>query len=316
MSEFCEKLEEKLKEVMTSERGSFRFMEPMKRHTTFRIGGPAAVFISPGSEEELREVLNLLKEENIPWTILGNGSNLLVSDEGFKGAVISMSEGWAYSGVLREDEKAGKPLIRAGAGELLSRTARLAMECSLTGMEFASGIPGTIGGALVMNAGAYGSEICNVLSRAKVMTTEGEILELPAEELELGYRTSCIPKKNYIVLEAVFELTKGSKEAISSQMRELAGKRREKQPLEYPSAGSTFKRPEGYFAAKLIEDAGLKGFSVGGAMVSEKHSGFVINYNDATASDVMELCRQVREKVKALSGVELEMEVKRLGEFK
>ena len=295
MSEFCEKLEEKLKEVMTSERGSFRFMEPMKRHTTFRIGGPAAVFISPGSEEELREVLNLLKEENIPWTILGNGSNLLVSDEGFKGAVISMSEGWAYSGVLREDEKAGKTLIR---------------------MEFASGIPGTIGGALVMNAGAYGSEICNVLSRAKVMTTEGEILELPAEELELGYRTSCIPKKNYIVLEAVFELTKGSKEAISSQMRELAGKRREKQPLEYPSAGSTFKRPEGYFAAKLIEDAGLKGFSVGGAMVSEKHSGFVINYNDATASDVMELCRQVREKVKALSGVELEMEVKRLGEFK
>ena len=280
MSEFCEKLEEKLKEVMTSERGNFRFMEPMKRHTTFRIGGPAAVFISPGSEEELREVLNLLKEENIPWTILGNGSNLLVSDEGFKGAVISMSEGWAYSG------------------------------------EFASGIPGTIGGALVMNAGAYGSEICNVLSRAKVMTTEGEILELPAEELELGYRTSCIPKKNYIVLEAVFELNKGSKEAISSQMRELAGKRREKQPLEYPSAGSTFKRPEGYFAAKLIEDAGLKGFSVGGAMVSEKHSGFVINYNDATASDVMELCRQVREKVEALSGVELEMEVKRLGEFK
>ena len=167
------------------------------------------VFISPGSEEELREVLNLLKEENIPWTILGNGSNLLVSDEGFKGAVISMSEGWAYSGVLREDEKAGKTLIRAGAGELLSRTARLAMECSLTGMEFASGIPGTIGGALVMNAGAYGSEICNVLSRAKVMTTEGEILELPAEELELGYRTSCIPKKNYIVLEAVFELNKG-----------------------------------------------------------------------------------------------------------
>ena len=143
MSEFCEKLEEKLKEVMTSERGNFRFMEPMKRHTTFRIGGPAAVFISPGSEEELREVLNLLKEENIPWTILGNGSNLLVSDEGFKGAVISMSEGWAYSGVLREDEKAGKTLIRAGAGELLSRTARLAMECALTGMEFASGIPGT-----------------------------------------------------------------------------------------------------------------------------------------------------------------------------
>ena len=148
------------------------------------------------------------------------------------------------------------------------------------------------------------------------MTTEGEIFELPAQKLELGYRTSCIPREKYIVLEAVFELTKGSKEAISSQMRELSQKRREKQPLEYPSAGSTFKRPEGSFAAKLIEDAGLKGFSVGGAMVSEKHSGFVINYNDATASDVMELCRQVREKVKALNGIELEMEVKRLGEFK
>lgn len=316
MPELSEKLEEKLNKIMTSDRGSFRFMEPMKRHTTFRIGGPAAVYISPGSEEELKEVLNLLKEENIPWTILGNGSNLLVSDEGYRGAVISMSGGWAYSGVLKEYEKTGKTLIRAGAGELLSRTARLAMECALTGMEFASGIPGTIGGALVMNAGAYGSEICNILSRAKVMTPEGEFLELSAEELELGYRTSCIPERNYIVLEAVFELTKGSKEAISSQMRELAKKRREKQPLEYPSAGSTFKRPEGNFAAKLIEDAGLKGFSVGGAMISEKHSGFVVNYNDATAEDVMELCRQVREKVKALSGIELEMEVKRLGEFK
>lgn len=316
MPELSEKLEEKLNKIMTSDRGSFRFMEPMKRHTTFRIGGPAAVYISPGSEEELKEVLNLLKEENIPWTILGNGSNLLVSDEGYLGAVISMSGGWAYSGVLKEYEKTGKALIRAGAGELLSRTARLAMECALTGMEFASGIPGTIGGALVMNAGAYGSEICNILSRAKVMTPEGEFLELSAEELELGYRTSCIPERNYIVLEAVFELTKGSKEAISSQMRELAKKRREKQPLEYPSAGSTFKRPEGNFAAKLIEDAGLKGFSVGGAMISEKHSGFVVNYNDASAEDVMELCRQVREKVKALNGIELEMEVKRLGEFK
>lgn len=315
MSEFCEKLEEKLKEVMTSERGNFRFMEPMKRHTTFRIGGPAAVFISPGSEEELREVLNLLKEENIPWTILGNGSNLLVSDEGFKGAVISMSEGWAYSGVLREDEKAGKTLIRAGAGELLSRTARLAMECSLTGMEFASGIPGTIGGALVMNAGAYGSEICNVLSRAKVMTTEGEILELPAEELELGYRTSCIPDRGYTVLEASFHLEPGERAAIEARMKELAARRREKQPLEYPSAGSTFKRPQGYFAGKLIEDAGLRGYGMGGARVSEKHCGFVINGGNATASDVMALCGHIRKTVLEQSGVELEMEVKRWGEF-
>ena len=315
MPELSEKLEEKLNKIMTSDRGSFRFMEPMKRHTTFRIGGPAAVYISPGSEEELKEVLNLLKEENIPWTILGNGSNLLVSDEGYRGAVISMSGGWAYSGVLKEYEKTGKTLIRAGAGELLSRTARLAMECALTGMEFASGIPGTIGGALVMNAGAYGSEICNILSRAKVMTPEGEFLELSAEELELGYRTSCIPERNYIVLEAVFELTKGSKEAISSQMRELAQKRREKQPLEYPSAGSTFKRPEGYFAGKLIMDSGLRGARIGGAQISEKHCGFVINDGTATAADIAELIQEVSETVKEKFGVTLEPEVILLGDF-
>ena len=283
--------------------------EPMKRHTTFRIGGPADYFLLPSSEEELSGILKICKNEELPYFILGNGSNLLVSDEGYRGVIIQLYRNYGDITVKGNE-------IHATAGALLSQIAAAAKNASLTGFEFAGGIPGTLGGAVVMNAGAYGSEICNVLSRAKVMTTEGEILELPAEELELGYRTSCIPKKNYIVLEAVFELTKGSKEAISSQMRELAGKRREKQPLEYPSAGSTFKRPEGYFAAKLIEDAGLKGFSVGGAMVSEKHSGFVINYNDATASDVMELCRQVREKVKALSGVELEMEVKRLGEFK
>ena len=302
-------LEHMLKEVLVSEGAVCRFMEPMSSHTTFRIGGPAEAYVCPGNEEELGKVICLCREHDIPWSVLGNGSNLLVSDRGIKGVVIAMEGNWCYAG-------AEGSVIRAGAGELLGRVARVALDHCLTGMEFAAGIPGSVGGALVMNAGAYGSEIKNILKSARVMTNEGEVLELSRDELELGYRTSCIPKKNYIVLEAVFELNKGSKEAISSQMRELAGKRREKQPLEYPSAGSTFKRPEGYFAAKLIEDAGLKGFSVGGAMVSEKHSGFVINYNDATASDVMELCRQVREKVKALSGVELEMEVKRLGEFK
>ena len=308
-------LEEKLKEVMTSERGNFRFMEPMKRHTTFRIGGPAAVFISPGSEEELREVLNLLKEENIPWTILGNGSNLLVSDEGFKGAVISMSEGWAYSGVLREDEKAGKTLIRAGAGELLSRTARLAMECSLTGMEFASGIPGTIGGALVMNAGAYGGEMKDVLKEVTVMTAAGEILVLPAEKLEMGYRTSLVKTKGYLVLSAVIVLEQGNQEAIKARMKELTEQRVSKQPLEFPSAGSTFKRPEGYFAGKLIMDAGLRGYQTGGAQVSEKHCGFVINKDNATAADVCRLLRDVQDKVKEQFGVTLEPEVKFLGKF-
>ena len=302
-------LEHMLKEVLVSEGAVCRFMEPMSSHTTFRIGGPAEAYVCPGNEDELGKVICMCREHDIPWSVLGNGSNLLVSDRGIKGVVIAMEGNWCYAG-------AEGSVIRAGAGELLGRVARVALDHCLTGMEFAAGIPGSVGGALVMNAGAYGSEIKNILKSARVMTNEGEVLELSVDELELGYRTSCIPKKNYIVLEAVFELNKGSKEAISSQMRELAGKRREKQPLEYPSAGSTFKRPEGYFAAKLIEDAGLKGFSVGGAMVSEKHSGFVINYNDATASDVMELCRQVREKVKALNGIELEMEVKRLGEFK
>ena len=284
--------------------------EPMEKHTTFRIGGPADYFLCPQTAEELKAVIHVCKETETPYFILGNGSNLLVSDKGYRGAVIQIWKN--MSEVSVEDETK----IRAQAGAQLSKIASCALEQSLEGFEFAAGIPGTLGGAVVMNAGAYGGELKDVLVEATVLDTEGNVRTLKNEELELGYRHSIVKEKNYIVLEAVFELNKGSKEAISSQMRELAGKRREKQPLEYPSAGSTFKRPEGYFAAKLIEDAGLKGFSVGGAMVSEKHSGFVINYNDATASDVMELCRQVREKVKALSGVELEMEVKRLGEFK
>ena len=308
MSEFCEKLEEKLKEVMTSERGNFRFMEPMKRHTTFRIGGPAAVFISPGSEEELREVLNLLKEENIPWTILGNGSNLLVSDAGYEGVVISTTEG------LTRLEAEGERIF-ASSGQLLSRTAKRALKEGLTGLEFAAGIPGTIGGALVMNAGAYGSEIKDVLEYARVMTPEGEILTLGPKELKMDYRTSCIPAMGYTVLDACFRLKKGNRDEIEAYMNELSLKRREKQPLQYPSAGSTFKRPKGHFAARLIEDAGLKGFTVGGAQVSQKHSGFVINRGDATAADVMELCSHIRKTVKEISGVELEMEVKTLGKF-
>ena len=284
--------------------------EPMSRHTTFRIGGPAKRMAYPSSREQLVLLLNFAEKSGADPLVIGNGSNLLAPDEGLNRLVIDTS---AH---LNRVEQTAEHIIRADAGATLARTADLACKLGLTGLEFAHGIPGTVGGGVCMNAGAYGGEMKQVLRSASVLFPEAGVRTLTCEELELGYRTSCIPKKNYIVLEAVFELNKGSKEAISSQMRELAGKRREKQPLEYASAGSTFKRPEGYFAAKLIEDAGLKGFSVGGAMVSEKHSGFVINYNDATASDVMELCRQVREKVKALSGVELEMEVKRLGEFK
>ena len=193
--------------------------------------------------------------------------------------------------------------------------ARVALDHCLTGMEFAAGIPGSVGGALVMNAGAYGSEIKNILKSARVMTNEGEVLELSVDELELGYRTSCIPGRGYTVLEASFQLEPGDGAAIEARMKELAARRREKQPLEYPSAGSTFKRPQGYFAGKLIEDAGLRGYGMGGARVSEKHCGFVINRDHATASDIMTLCQDVKRRVKEHSGVELEMEVKTLGRF-
>lgn len=301
-------LERMLKEVLVSEGAVYKAMEPMSRHTTFRVGGPAACFVGPSNEEELSGVIGLCRDHRIPWRILGNGSNLLVSDQGVEGVVIAMEEGWNYGRIQ------GRRVI-AGAGLLLSRAAHLALEGSLEGMEFAAGIPGTVGGALVMNAGAYGSEIKAVLESARVMTPEGEILNLKAEELKLGYRTSVIQEKGYVALEAVLKLKSGVSEEIEARMKELAERRREKQPLEYPSAGSTFKRPKGYFAGKLIEDAGLRGYRMGGAQVSEKHCGFVINREGATASDVMSLCRHIRDQVKANSGVDLEMEVKRWGDF-
>lgn len=282
--------------------------EPMKQHTTFRTGGPAAYFISPSCTEELSAVIKLCRQEHMPYYILGNGSNLLISDKGYEGVIISMEEG--FSQIQNEGTR-----IRAGAGALLSRIARQALASSLTGFEFAAGIPGTLGGAVVMNAGAYGGEMKQVLISARVLTGEGEVKAISGEELELGYRTSCIQREGYIVLSALLQLQQGDKSSIQARMEELAEKRKEKQPLEYPSAGSTFKRPEGWFAGKLIEDAGLKGFSVGGAQVSEKHCGFVINRGNATSSDIIELCRQVRDRVKDQFGVELEMEIKRLGEF-
>lgn len=301
-------LRETLQALLESEGLSCRFMEPMSSHTTFRIGGPAAAYVSPAGETELKHIITLCQRERIPFFVLGNGSNLLVSDTGYEGVIISMTEG------LKRLEAEGEHIF-AASGQLLSRAAKKAMEEGLTGLEFAAGIPGTIGGALVMNAGAYGSEIKDVLEYARVMTPEGEVLTLGPEELKLGYRTSCIPAMRYTVLDACFHLKKGKREEIEAYMNELSLKRREKQPLQYPSAGSTFKRPEGHFAAKLIEDAGLKGLMVGGAQVSEKHSGFVINRGGATAADVMELCRRIRERVKAQFDVDLEMEVKTLGQF-
>lgn len=297
---------EKLKKAV--QEGIFRTEEPMSRHTTFRTGGPAEYYVEPSGAEELQKVLEICREEELPYSIIGNGSNLLAGDLGYRGVVISFGKPFGQITVKENT-------IRAGAGALLSVVARQALTASLTGFEFAAGIPGTIGGAVVMNAGAYGGEICQVLKEVTVLTVEGEIKTLPVTELNLGYRTSCIKEKGYIVLEAVIKLQPGKAEEIRAVMEELAAKRREKQPLEYPSAGSTFKRPAGHFAGKLIEDAGLRGFTVGGAQVSEKHCGFVINREHATSADILSLCRKVQEKVRQEFGVELELEVKLFGDF-
>ena len=281
--------------------------EPMSRHTTFRVGGPADFFVTPKAKEEVRDVIRICKEAGMPYYIIGNGSNLLVSDAGYRGVIVQIYK-------EMNEVKVEGDLVKAQAGALLSGIAAKALGAELSGFEFASGIPGTLGGACVMNAGAYGGEMKDVLESVTVLTGEGKIIELGRNELELGYRTSVIAKKGYIVLGAVLKLERGDGEKIKTYMDELKEKRVTKQPLEYPSAGSTFKRPEGYFAGKLIEDAGLRGFQVGGAQVSEKHCGFVINRDHATAADIMELMRQVQIRVKENSGVDLEPEVKRLGD--
>lgn len=282
--------------------------EPMKKHTTFRLGGPADYFLCPRDAGQVAGILHICREEGLPWFVLGNGSNLLVSDAGYRGVVIQIYKN--MNQVWIDGEK-----ITAQAGALLSAVSKKAMEAGLSGIEFASGIPGTLGGAAVMNAGAYGGEMKDVLETVKILTPEGEVRTLLAEELELGYRTSIIKEKGYLVLEAVLKLSQGDQEAIRARMEELKVQRVSKQPLEYPSAGSTFKRPEGYFAGKLIQDSGLRGYRVGGAQVSEKHCGFVINTGEASAADVACLIRDVQKQVYEKFGVKLETEVKYLGEF-
>ena len=281
--------------------------EPMSRHTTFRTGGPADLLVQPEAEQ-IAPILEVCRNEEIPWTVIGNGSNLLVGDGGIRGVVLEI--GKQMSDVVIEGT-----VITAGAGAMLSSIASRAAAAELTGMEFASGIPGSLGGAVVMNAGAYGGEMKDVLVRVTVLDEDDKIHVIEKDDLELGYRTSIIAKKGYTVLGAEIELQEGEKEAIRTLMNELKEKRVTKQPLEYPSAGSTFKRPEGYFAGKLVQDAGLRGFRVGDAMVSEKHCGFVINAGEATAAQVDELMKQVSAKVREQFGVTLEPEVKRLGEF-
>lgn len=281
--------------------------EPMSRHTTFRIGGPADIYVTP-EIAQVPEIMRLAQEYQIPVTIVGNGSNLLVGDNGIRGVVLSLAK--PAEGIQIEGTR-----MRIAAGTLLSKAAAEAANHSLAGLEFAAGIPGSLGGAIVMNAGAYGGEMKDVVVSAKVLTPEGEVKELSLEELELSYRHSCIPEKGYVVLEAIVELTPGKEEDIRAIMADFKGRRIDKQPLEYPSAGSTFKRPEGYFAGKLIQDANLRGYTVGGAQVSEKHCGFVINKGGATAADVVTLIENVKEKVSEQFQVELEPEVKMIGEF-
>ena len=280
--------------------------EPLEKHTTFRIGGPADIFVRPEHAEQIVRILRLCREAEVPYFILGNGSNLLVSDAGFRGLILQLDQN--YQKCRRENET-----FTAQSGLLLARLAAMAKEASCTGLEFASGIPGTVGGAVAMNAGAYGGEIKNRLVSAQVLTEDLELCDMKTPELDLRYRHSRIMEENWIILEAVFRLLPGKEEEIAARMAELREARQEKQPLEFPSAGSTFKRPEGYFAGKLIMDAGLSGFSIGDAQVSEKHCGFVINRGHATAAQVTALIDHVRETVQSRSGVLLEPEVRFLG---
>ena len=282
--------------------------EPMSRHTSFKVGGNADVYFEPASADELMTAIDAAKAARVPFTVIGNGSNLLVKDGGIRGLVIRLGEGFSAISV------AG-PAISAQAGATLARLALTAQEHALTGLEFASGIPGTVGGGLFMNAGAYESCLSDVCTGAKLLDIETlKTRDVVLPELALGYRTSVLQDGRLICLQASFLLKQGDREQIRAKMDELNRRRREKQPLSYPSAGSTFKRPEGHFAGALIEQAGLKGLSVGGAQVSEKHAGFIINTGGATARDVLELIETVKKRVYDMSGVTLEPEVRITGE--
>ena len=342
---------EKIQELLSA--GIVRENEPMSKHTTFRIGGDADIYIEAVYIEELIDVIKYLRSENYPYFLMGNGSNILVSDDGYRGAVISTKckelpeksleknnvcdkhllndikifkddndsnnilerEYIVENGYACQDEIKGKTLVYAGSGVLLSKLASVMAENELQGFEFAGGIPGTLGGAVTMNAGAYGGEIKDVILGARVITSSGDIKVLRANELELGYRTSILQRDDMIVTDAVFAFEKGSRDEIVEKMNDFNQRRRDKQPLEYGSAGSTFKRPEGHFAGKLIQDAGLKGYRVGDVMVSDKHSGFVVNVGKGTCRQALEVIEHVQNQVMEQFGVKLELEVKKLGQF-
>lgn len=300
-----EELKKKLLDLLGEE--GLRTEESMAKHTTFRTGGPADLFLMPQNRTELKESIALLREYNVPYLVIGNGSNLLVGDGGIRGAVIQL-----YQRMQNISVEGTEMTLDCGA--LLSAAAAQAADASLEGLAFASGIPGTFGGAVVMNAGAYGGEMKDVLLSADVLTEDLEVKTIPVEELDLSYRHSIVPEKGYIVLGGKMRLKEGNEQEIRERMAELAQQRREKQPLQYPSAGSTFKRPEGYFAGKLISDAGLKGKTIGGAQVSEKHAGFIVNIGGATTKDILDLIAFCQKTVQEQFGVTLETEVKIVGE--
>lgn len=297
---------EYLESVVTAE--NILLEEPMHKHTTFRVGGPAEVFVTVDNKEQLEKIIKYLNLVERPYFILGNGSNLLVGDKGYRGVIIRL--GGEFTALKIEGN-----LLTAGASVLLSAAAREAMENGLTGMEFASGIPGSIGGGVKMNAGAYDGEMRQIVESVQVMYKDGSILDLDNDTMEFGYRNSVIKNRPYVVLQVSLRLQPGNKEEILARMNELAARRKEKQPLEFASAGSTFKRPEGYFAGKLIMDSGLRGARIGGARISEKHCGFVINDGTAIAADIAELIQEVVETVRDKFGVTLEPEVIFLGDF-
>ncbi len=282
--------------------------EPMARHTTFRVGGPADYLVSPVKPEQVEDVVRLCKAEDVPYMVIGNGSNLLVSDQGYRGVLIRFLDN--YQEVTVHDT-----IIQAQAGALLSAVAKRAARCNLTGMEFAAGIPGTIGGAMMMNAGAYGGEMKDIVSQVSVMDAEGNIKQYSCADMCFGYRDSVVAHEDLTVLEVTLKLEAGDADQIKAEMDRLSEQRTSKQPLEFPSAGSTFKRPEGYYAGALIEEAGLRGYQFGGAQVSEKHCGFVINADHASASDVKQLIDYIQKTVYENSGVMMTPEVRFVGEF-
>lgn len=284
------------------------YNEPMKDHTSFKVGGPADIFIEPDNTEELSKTIKSLREHKIPYYIIGNGSNLLVSDKGLRCAIVKIGE--KFSSVDIDGDR-----IISECGILLSTLSKMAAKSSLTGMEFASGIPGALGGAVAMNAGAYGGEMKDIVEWVEVLDQNLQFKRLQGSEMDFGYRKSVVEPWGYIVIRCCLKLKKGNPDEIYSIMANLTEKRKTKQPLHLPSAGSTFKRPEGYFAGKLVEDAGLRGFSLGGAQVSELHCGFVVNNGDAKAQDVYNLIRHVQKTVFEKFNVKLETEIKMLGEF-